>query len=149
MTRPPRLPNEPVLTRQLIVRICTVGTLLCAAAFGFFEMALQSGRSLEVARTIAVNVFVFGELFYLFNCRSLSNSIFKIGIFGNKILLAGVLAMALLQILFTYMPFMNTAIHSKPILPADWAFVLGTGLVIFLVMELEKKIQFDIKIKSR
>jgi Ca2+-transporting ATPase len=140
MTRPPRLPNEPVLTRQLIVRICIVGTLLCAASFGFFEMALQSGRSLEVARTIAVNVFVFGELFYLFNCRSLRYSVFKIGMFSNKILLVGVLAMILLQILFTYMPFMNSAFHSKPILPADWAFILGAGLVIFLAIELEKKI---------
>lgn len=149
MTRPPRLPDEPVLTRQLIVRICTVGTLLCAAAFGFFEMALQSGRALPVARTIAVNVFVFGELFYLFNCRSLRYSAFKIGFFSNRILLAGVIAMALLQILFTYTPFMNAAFHSKPILPADWAFILGAGLVIFLIMELEKKIQFDIKIKSR
>lgn len=148
MTRAPRLPDEPVLSRQLITRICIVGALLCAAAFGFFELAVQSGRNLDVARTIAVNVFVFGELFYLFNCRSLRYSVFKIGMFGNRILLVGVLAMALLQIPFTYMPFMNKAFHSKPILPVDWAFILGAGFVIFLVIELEKKIRLLINNKS-
>lgn len=148
MTRPPRLPDEPVLTSQLIARICIVGVLLCAAAFGFFELAVQSGRGLDSARTIAVNVFVFGELFYLFNCRSLRYSVFKIGILGNKILLAGVLGMALLQVPFTYMPFMNKAFHSKPILPIDWVFILGAGLVIFLVIEAEKKIRLILKQKA-
>jgi cation-transporting ATPase F len=57
--------------------------------------------------------------------------------------------MALLQILFTYMPFMNSAFHSKPILPIDWAFILGAGLVIFLLMELEKKMQFKTNGRSR
>lgn len=39
--------------------------------------------------------------------------------------------------------------HSKPILPIDWAFILGAGLVIFLVMELEKKMQFKTNGRSR
>ncbi len=140
MTRPPRSSNVPVLTVPLIIRISIEGILLCAGAFTFSELSLQTGRSEAVARTIAVNIFVFGELFYLFNCRSLHYSIFKIGIFGNKPLLVGVLIMALLQILFTYAPVMNSAFHSEPISLIDWLFILGFGLTIYLVIELEKKI---------
>lgn len=140
MTRPPRLSNVPVLTVQLLIRICIVGVLLCIGSFTFSELALLAGRSEPVARTIAVNIFVFGELFYLFNCRSLRYSIFKIGIFGNKKLLLGVFVMVLLQILFTYLPAMNTAFNSEPISLVDWLFILGVGLTIFFVIEMEKKI---------
>ena len=34
---------------------------------------LAEPQSLDVARTVAVNMFVFGEMFYLFNCRSLES----------------------------------------------------------------------------
>ena len=148
MTRPPILPNAPVLSNPLIVRIGIVGVLLCAGAFGFSEWAIQAGRSDAAARTIAVNIFVFGELFYLFNCRSLRFSMFKIGMFSNKFLLAGVFGMTLLQILFTYTPFMNVAFQSEPISGIDWLVILGVGLAIYLLIELEKKIQNRINIKS-
>ena len=104
-------------------------------------MSLQLGRSAAVARTISSNVFVFGEIFYLFNCRSLQYSIFRTRPFGNKPLLCGVLAMTILQILFTYAPFMNIAFHSEPISPIDWLFIIGVGAAIFIIIELLKTIQ--------
>lgn len=140
MNRPPRLPKEPILTNALIFRIFLVGTLLCAGAFVLFNLALHAGRSEAVARTLASNVFVFGELFFLFNCRSLTRSIFTINPFSNKPLLAGVLVMTVLQVLFTYSPFMNAAFQSQPILPLDWLYIIGIGFGIFIIMEIEKSI---------
>jgi Ca2+-transporting ATPase len=141
MLRPPRSSKEPILTKPLIIRICLVGTLLCIGAFGLFEMALQSGRSEAVARSIATSVFVFGELFYLFSCRSLQHSIFRINLFGNQPLVAGVLAMTALQLLFVYAPFMNAAFHSAPIAPLDWLYILGVGVAIMVIIEIEKSIR--------
>ncbi len=141
MTRPPRLPGEPILANRLIFRICLVGVLLCVGAFGLFELAIQAGRSEAAARTIASNVFVFGEIFYLFNCRSLQYSTFRINQFSNKPLLFGVLAMIILQVLFTYATFMNIAFHTEPISPLDWLSIVGIGTAIFIIIELEKNIQ--------
>jgi cation-transporting P-type ATPase F len=141
MNQPPRLPGEPILAGPLIFRICLVGVLLCVGAFGLFEVALQAGRSVAAARTIASNVFIFGEIFYLFNCRSLQYPIFKINQFGNRPLLFGVLAMIALQILFTYAPFMNIAFQSEPISPVDWLLIIGISMAIFIVIELEKIIR--------
>lgn len=140
MSRPPRPSKEPILTKPLIIRICLVGVLLCAGAFGLFEMALQSGRGEAVARSLATSVFVFGELFYLFSCRTLHSSIFKLNPFGNRHLIAGVLTMSVLQILFVYAPFMNSVFHSAPILPLDWLLIIGFGLAILLIVEIEKSI---------
>lgn len=111
---PPRHPETPILTRELGFRIGLVSLMLLIGAFGLFEWALSQGRSLETARTLAVNVFVFGALFYLFNCRSLRYSVRELGVFSNHWLLLGVTAMALLQIFFTYSATMNMLFGSAP-----------------------------------
>jgi Ca2+-transporting ATPase len=146
MTRPPRKANQSILTSDLIIRIVIVGILLCAGAFGFFEYALKQGKSIELARTIAVNIFVFGELFYLFNCRSLHYSMFKIGVFSNPLIWLGVVSMILLQLLFTYAPFMNQAFHTTPIDPTDWLYIIATGLIIYLIIGFEKYLRNKLKV---
>jgi Ca2+-transporting ATPase len=85
MERMPRDPNTPILTRELISRIFLVGSLLLIGSFALFQWELAAGASLEEARTVAVNVFIVMELFYLFNCRSLSKSILKCGLFTNML----------------------------------------------------------------
>jgi Ca2+-transporting ATPase len=138
MARPPRDPAEPILTRTLQIRIVLVSVMLLAAAFGFFKWSLLTGDSVAVARTMAVNVFVFGEMFYLFNCRSLTQSMFALGVFSNPWLIVGVGVMTVLQLLFTYVPFMNTAFHSAPISGGEWLMILGASSVIWAVIGLEK-----------
>jgi Ca2+-transporting ATPase len=138
MLRPPRDPQSPILSRALLLRVLLVGILLLIGAFGLFEWALSQGVSEDAARTIAVNVFVFGELFYLFNCRSLTRTMLAVGLFSNRWLLAGVAVMIALQVAFTYVPFMNTIFHSAPIDPVWWLSILGVGLAIYLIVEAEK-----------
>ncbi len=99
---------------------------------------LLQGKSVETARTVAVNMFVFGELFYLFNCRSLRYSMFALGVFYNRWLILGVVIMALLQILFTYSPVMNQLFGTAPMDISEWALVLTSGLAIYSVVGTEK-----------
>ena len=42
MTRPPRDPDQPLLTRALVVRILLVSTLLVAGAWWLFEWELAA-----------------------------------------------------------------------------------------------------------
>jgi magnesium-transporting ATPase (P-type) len=138
MKRPPRRPQTPVITRELAVRVGLVSLMLLIGSFGLFEWTLLHDRSLETARTVAVNMFVFGELFYLFNCRSLRYSMFRLGVFSNRWLVLGVAAMALLQVLFTYSPTMNQLFGSAPMTRTEWLWVLGGGLAIYAVVGIEK-----------
>ncbi len=138
MERPPRRPDTPVLTRVLAFRIGLVSLMLLLGAFGLFEYALLHGQSIETARTVAVNMFVFGELFYLFNCRSLRYSMFALGIFSNRWLIGGVTIMALLQIFFTYSPMMNRLFGTAPITLLEWGWVFAGGLLIYCVIGGEK-----------
>ncbi len=83
-------------------------------------------------------MFVFGELFYLFNCRSLRYSMFKLGIFSNRWLILGAVIMALLQVLFTYSSTMNQLFGSAPMGMIESAWVLAGGLLIYSVVGTEK-----------
>ncbi len=138
MLRAPRDPKTPILTRELIWRIILVGTLLLVASFGLFEWELRAGSGEAVARTVAVNVFVMVELFYLFNCRSLTKSMFQIGLFSNLWLFAGVAIMSALQLLFTYWPTMNWLFHSAPISLEAWGRIAAAGVVVYLIVGFEK-----------
>jgi magnesium-transporting ATPase (P-type) len=138
MSRMPRAADAPILNRPLIVRIVLVGFLLLVGSFGLFEWELLHGESEAKARTAAVNVFVFGELFYLFNCRSLRYSMFRLGLFSNPWVLFGAGVMIALQMMFTYAPFMHAAFGSEPIGLTEWWLILGTGVLIYFVVGTEK-----------
>ncbi|MEW8284758.1 MAG: cation-transporting P-type ATPase [Candidatus Thiodiazotropha endolucinida] len=138
MTRPPRRPETPVITQELAIRIGVVSLMLVTGAFGLFEWVLSQGQSLEIARTVAMNMFVFGELFYLFNCRSLHYSMFQLGLFSNRWLILGVTVMTGLQILMTYVPTMNLLFGTAPIGLIEWGLILGGGLAIYTVVGTEK-----------
>ena len=141
MDRPPRHPARPILGAFLIQRIVLVGVLLLVAAFGLFKLELSQGASLEVARTVAVNVFVLVETAYLFNSRSFTRSPFAIGLFSNPWVNGGAGLMLLLQLAYTYAPPMNALFSSAPIGAMQWARVLGCALFVFVVVEAEKKLR--------
>jgi len=103
-----------------------------------FEWALIQGASEAEARTIAVNVFAVGQSFYLLNCRSLRFSMFRLGVFGNPWVWGGIAAMTVAQLLFTYSPLMNRLFHTAPIGLMDWVHIVVVGLMIYLVIGLEK-----------
>jgi cation-transporting P-type ATPase F len=138
MLRPPRDPKTPLLNGTLIFRILLVGLIILAGAFGLFQYELGRGASIQEARTVAVNVVIFVELFYLFNTRSLTKSPFQLGFFSNKWAIGGALLMVPIQLLFTYNPFMNRLFSSAPISLGLWLDVLAVSLAAYVVIELEK-----------
>jgi len=144
MSRVPHEPDAPILTKALMYRIVLVGVLLLIGAFGAFWYVQTVGASEVVARTVAVNIFVFGEMFYLFTCRSTNETMFKIGVFSNRWLVYGVIGMTLLQIAYTYLPIMNLIFKSAPLGLSEWAIILASSTVIYLVVEYEKS-----KIRSK
>jgi cation-transporting ATPase F len=140
MARSPRNPHARLLSAPLIKRIGLVSFLLLGGAFGLFEWSLWLGSTVAEARTVAVNVFVIGELFYLFNCRSLTQSMFRIGLFTNPAAIGGALGMIALQLAFTYAPPMNRLFGTAPIGWMAWGMIVIFGLILYLIVEIEKRL---------
>ncbi len=138
MQRKPRHPKAPILSGTLVWRILLVSLIILAGAFGLFEYELANGASVEEARTVAVNVVIFVELFYLFNARSMTRSPFQLGFFSNPWAIGGAILMTLIQLLFTYAPFMHTLFGSAPLPLMLWVDVLAVSLAAYIIIEIEK-----------
>ncbi|MCF6385779.1 HAD-IC family P-type ATPase [Mycobacterium sp. MBM] len=138
MTRPPRDPSQPLLTRALVGRILLVSALLVMATWWLFEWELAAGATLPEARTAALNLFVVVEAFYLFSCRSLAHSAWRIGLFSNRWLTVGVAAQAVAQLAITYLPAMNTLFQTAPLGADVWLRILGIAIVMSLAVAAEK-----------
>ena len=149
MNRPPRKPHSPILTKDMIIQISIVSLCILISAYGLFELAIKDGSTVEEARTIAVNTIVMIEIFYLFNCRSLTKSILRTGFFSNKLIFLGVTIMILLQIVFTYTAVLNEIFQTKPIGMESWLNIVGVGIVTFLIIEIKKIIASRMGLKHR
>ena len=148
MHRKPRDPKAPILNGILLWRTVLVSVIILAGAFGLFEYELSRGASLVEARTVAVNVVIFVGMFYLFNARSLTRSPFQLGFFSNPWAVGGAILMALIQLLYTYVPFMNTLFGSAPIPAALWLDVLAVSLAAYILVEVEKWLRRKTSVSS-
>jgi cation-transporting ATPase F len=147
MDRPPRDPDQPLLTRALLVRILLVAALLVAGSWWLFEWELARGAALSEARTATMNLFVVVEAFYLFSCRSLTRSAWRIGLFSNRWILLGVTLQALGQLTITYVPAMNTVFHTAPIGADVWLRILAITAVASLVVAADKRLRRDAPVR--
>lgn len=138
MSRPPRDPAQPLLTRALVTRILLVSTLLVASAWWLFEWEISNGASLPEARTTALNLFVAVEAFYLFSCRSLTHSAWRIGVFSNRWIILGVTAQAIAQLAITYLPAMNTVFGTAPIGAGAWLRIFGIAVAASVFVGIDK-----------
>jgi magnesium-transporting ATPase (P-type) len=139
MQRPPRRPDEPMLSRFVIWRIFFVSALFLVGIFGMYQWMLAQGATVEAARTVAVNTLVCMEVFYLFSVRYLKAPSFTVqGVKGTPRVLLAVFGVFALQLLFTYAPFMQSLFASEALPLATGALVVLTGVAVLLILEVEK-----------
>ncbi|MCS7270509.1 MAG: cation transporting ATPase C-terminal domain-containing protein [Gemmataceae bacterium] len=139
MRRPPRHPHAPLLNRPLIMRTLFVSLLILAGVFAIYQWLLGVRQvPPEVARAAAVNMVVFVQLFYLFNCRCLTHSMLHVGLFSNAWVWWGAATMALCQLLLTHLAPLNTLFHLGPLTADVWALIILYGLLVYALIELEK-----------
>jgi magnesium-transporting ATPase (P-type) len=140
MRRPPRRTDEPLLTGFMVWRVGLVGTLLLlGVGLLFLQEQARADSSLDFARTLAVNALMHGEIFYLLSARFFHAPSYTIkGLVRDKIVLLLIGAAVLLQLLFTYAPFMNVLFATEPLDLGAWGRCLAVGLALFVVVETEK-----------
>ncbi len=146
MKRPPRLPGEPLLTYLLVWRIIFISAIMVIGTLGLFLWDQSHGETLEMARTTAVNTLIFFQIFYLFNTRYIRSPVFsKEGLTGNRAVLIAVFSIIILQILLTYMPFMQNIFGTAAIPLGDWVRLIIFTIMVFVLVEIEKIILMRIE----
>ena len=152
MNRKPIKKNEGIFTKGRTFRIIYQGIMIGLLTLAAFLIGLATTHEpidgltleqtkVEVGQTMAFMVLAFSELVHVFNIRDNKNSIFKTGIFGNKVLIGAVLASAALMIVILVIPALRH-VFSIPILPIgnmiETIALILAPIVIVEIMKLFK-----------
>lgn len=146
MNHKPKPKNEGIFAHGLGIKVIIQGVMFAALTIGALHLGRYFGQlgglspaDCEAAgSTLAFMVLALCQVVQAYNMRS-SHSIFKIGVFGNKMLnLAAVVSLVLVAFVL-FVPGVNTA-FGMVYLPQWWAYFVGLGFALFpiVVMELSK-----------
>ena len=136
MDRPPRAAGGTLINARELGFVLIVSLLIGGATLAVFWLATAGGAPVEVARTQAVAMLALGQLAYLLNCRFLGRSSFTVDVLrGNPVVWWSAAALIALQLVYTYVPFMNGLFGSSPLSVTGWIAPVVLSVVIFVAVE--------------
>ncbi len=141
MKRPPRPPQEPLITRQRGLLILAHGGLVAAVTLAAFWLTWRGSpdpAAVERAQATTFCVAAFAQLFFAIGCRSDRFTAFGIGFFRNPALLAAIAISALLQVAVVTLPVTRPVFEVRSELGSGWPLVIGLALVPVTVIEAGK-----------
>jgi len=146
MHRPPRPRNERLLSRNLLLMSYgIVGMLQAAAGFftyftilyaGGWEWGQELAGSDPLYRTAITGFFasiIICQVSDVIICRTRTQSLLKVGMFSNKLVLVGIASELFLLACIAYVPMFNTFFGTAPLsfqqllLPVPFAILILVG----------------------
>jgi Ca2+-transporting ATPase len=123
MQRRPRSPKEGIL-HGMLGFILASSLIQLAAELGAFWWGFNVAGSVDKARTMVFMVACFYELIVVWNCRSESRSVFRVGFLSNKALLAAVLISVFSTLAVIYVPALRFVFQTVVLNVTDWVVVV-------------------------
>ncbi len=148
MRRPPRARNEPIISGELVWHIVMVAILFLAAVFGVYSYAMDSGHSLELARTMVVNTLVVMEIFHLLFIRNIYGaSLTWKAVRGTSVVWGTIAIVTVAQLLITYVPQLQVFFGTNSVPLFDGLLIVGVGIAFFTIVETEKQIRRRLRVR--
>jgi calcium-translocating P-type ATPase len=149
MSRPPRPAGSPVLTRFLAARTILVSMLMAAAVIALFllhynavrDAGIAGREAMAEAQTLAVTTIVLFQVVYLLQCRSLRHTVFRVGVWSNPWVWAGVAAIFALQLAFIYLPAAHDVFGSTTLDATAWAEAAATATILVPAIAVEEAVR--------
>jgi len=110
----------------------------CFSAFPDYITDADFERGYEVASTMVTFTIIFAELARAYSSRSMRESIFKIGVFGNSWMQYGVLTAVVATWLLYLIPGVKDVFAMRELTGRQFGLVFGLCFIPFIVDELTK-----------
>jgi Ca2+-transporting ATPase len=147
MDRPPRPPDEAIITRARMKLILAQGVFIAfCSLLAFCFVLLIEKEGIVRARTAALFAMTCSELFQALNCRSQTESLFKLGLFTNVKLLFASMGSLLLQILINYLPLTQRIFKVEALSLFDMVVLLIISSLPLWAMEIAKMMNKKIRL---
>jgi len=143
MEREPRSSNASIIGKRDAVKIGYVSALIATLGLIAFAWLTSSGVSQTVASTVVVNLIIMAKIFYFFNIRT-EEPAYK-EIFANKKAYAVIGIMLILQLILTYVPFMQNIFSTQGLGLDHWLIAIVGGFIVLVVAEIDKLITRKVK----
>ncbi|NAZ35282.1 HAD-IC family P-type ATPase [Rubellimicrobium sp. CFH 75288] len=142
MQRPPRAPDAPLLSGEVLWYVVLVSGLFVLAVSELFAFSVARGDPLPVARTIALNTLVVLGIFSLFYVRYLhGTSLTWDGVRATPAVWITVLAVTAAQFAVTYLPPLQALFGTAALPLRDGLMIVATGAVFLGLLETEKALR--------
>jgi len=142
MKRLPRPANDRIFSGLILRNLLLVGFVIAIGTLGVYYMynpGFEGGTETALkAGTMAFTTMVMFEFVNAFNCRSETESLFKVGFLKNRWLLIAIAASMVMQMTVIYVQPLAKAFGTVPLNLEDWAVVVLVSLSVFVAVELFK-----------
>lgn len=137
MNRKPRKTGSRLLNNHDIWQMAYVSVLMALISIVSYEWLLAQGVSQTVASTVMINIVVLSKVFYLFNIRTNRPLVSK-SFFSNPKAFLIILIMIVLQLILTYLPFMQSVFNTGYMSVLEWGIAILSGVIILVITEIDK-----------
>ena len=138
---PPRDPGEGIMSRLVIQRTVLMGIIMAVGTLFVFITRLEDGVSLERARTAALTTMVLFQFYQAMNCRSETQSVFRMSMLSNPFLFISIIAAFLAQIAILYLPAFQWIFRTVPLNIHEWSEIVLVTVTILAAVETDKYIR--------
>lgn len=136
LSRQPHTPGESIFASGMGRHIIWLGSLIAAVAFGIGYWYWSTNA--ENWQTVTFTTIAFLQVGQALAVRSSRDSLFKIGVTSNRLLLSMTLAAVTLQLAVVYVSPLRQVFSTHALSPADLAICAALGSLAFAAIELEK-----------
>lgn len=151
MDRPPRDRSKPLLNKKLMAKAFLWYGMISAifAMLGYFFVNWKNGwpgvplaGGTDVvyrhATMMALAAIVFCQIGMAQNCRTETESVFKVGLLKNKLVVIGTIVEILVVCIISYLPAAHNLFNSAPLDLSDWIFLLCIPIITVAIEEIRK-----------
>ena len=141
LERKPRPPGERILSSLMIQRTILMGSFMGFGTFIIYYLQLDSGVSVESARSVALTTMVFFQFYQALNCRSETLSVFEMHPLSNPFLFVSIIGAFFAHLAVLYVPGLQYIFRTVPLSWDQWLLIIISSFTILFVVELDKFIR--------
>ncbi len=141
LSRPPRDPSKPILTRSMWILIVSSGLAITGATLGGFVLAMTwLGLEGDASLTISFLILAFAQLWHVFNMRDPQASFFSNDIVRNPYIWAAIGGCTAILLLAVHTPILARALHLTTLDLTSWAFVIAMSMLPVVITQAAKMV---------
>jgi calcium-translocating P-type ATPase len=149
MDRPPRPPKERLFSMSVVRRFLFLGLIQAVGSVFVFFWRIHSAHlgfshfttsnpTYREALTMTQGAVVVSQLFNGLAVRTDEESLFRVGIFTNRALIAAEILGVTIFAAISYTSILQGVFNTAPLTIYDWLMLAGFGLVLLIADELRK-----------